>query len=394
MNVQKCLDYFGPFQVENLLVDLAVENGMTSKTQGPSAKKQKTEVNTESILASQEENDDYSVIVCENESHVKAVLEVARAYGEKCVPFKILFVEGVLHCVMDGWSGEAEHVPMTPVVTFIGDNNNILSMWNLEEMDFEKRIDARGQTLKQMCHQLKYTYKTIQSCIDYFGEIGIIFTEEEIWTKTDYPDYVQGLKSCAAGDNLKANLIKYMFKSEHLSLRFLNGVTEKESNNAEEKTGGKDMPSGDSDDENGTSLFHLDREGKVRFTKREAKWATTYLENIDLDGKAKAQLQKKWFELPQESTDVSVSYCNENNYGKMNLLWVCGVVRLDNGGVEPQWSSPWSDIRKRSQAKQRKKLVLIPGRLRNKRRQQRNSRKTHPMLIGIKEVHVVTKHLE
>ena len=78
----------------------------------------------------------------------------------------------------------------------------------------------------------------------------------------------------------------------------------------------------------------------------------------------------------------------------MNLLWVCGVVRLDNGGVEPQWSSPWSDIRKRSQAKQRKKLVLIPGRLRNKRRQQRNSRKTHPMLIGIKEVHVVTKHLE
>jgi hypothetical protein len=280
MNVQKCLDYFGPFQVENLLVDLAVENSMTSKTQGPSAKKQKTEVNTESILASQEENDDYSVIVCENESRVKAVLEVARAYGEKCVPFKILFVEGVLHCVMVGWSGEAEHVPMTPVVTFIGDNNNILSMWNLEEMDFEKRIDARGQTLKQMCHQLKYTYKPIQSCIDYFGEIGIIFTEEEIWTKTDYHDYVQGLKSCAAGDTLnKANLIKYMFKSEHLSLRFLNGVTEKESNNAEEKTG--------------TSLFHLDREGKVRFTKREAKWATTYLENIDLDGKAKAQLQRK-----------------------------------------------------------------------------------------------------
>ena len=190
-------------------------------------------------------------------------------------------------------SGEAEHVPMTPVVTFIGDNNNILSMWNLEEMDFEKRIDARGQTLKQMCHQLKYTYKPIQSCIDYFCEIGIILTEEEIWTKTDYHDYVQGLKSCAAGDNLKANLIKYMFKSEHLSLRFLNGVTEKESNNAEEKTGGKDMPSGDSDDENGTSLFHLDREGKVRFTKREAKWATTYLENIDLDGKAKAQLQRK-----------------------------------------------------------------------------------------------------
>ena len=31
----------------------------------------------------------------------------------------------------------------------------------------------------------------------------------------------------------------------------------------------------------------------------------------------------------------------------MNLLWVCGVVRLDNGGVEPQWLSPWSDKKKK-----------------------------------------------
>ena len=41
----------------------------------------------------------------------------------------------------------------------------------------------------------------------------------------------------------------------------------------------------------------------------------------------KAQLQEKRFELPQnESTEVEINFCNETVYGKMNLLWVTGMV--------------------------------------------------------------------
>jgi len=82
---QACLDYFGPFKVENLFVDLAVD-----RKKGPSEpKREKLEAtdtgdNVPPILDSSKDQ----VIVCENQSRAKAVCEVARLLNKPYVPFK------------------------------------------------------------------------------------------------------------------------------------------------------------------------------------------------------------------------------------------------------------------------------------------------------------------
>ena len=40
-------------------------------------------------------------------------------------------------------------------------------------------------------------------------------------------------------------------------------------------------------------------------------------------------LQRKKFVLPQQSRNISEHFCNEAVYGKLNVLCVSGVVRLD-----------------------------------------------------------------
>jgi len=42
-------------------------------------------------------------------------------------------------------------------------------------------------------------------------------------------------------------------------------------------------------------------------------------------------LQEKRFELPQESTEMEGNFCNDNVYGKFNVLWVTGAIRLEEG---------------------------------------------------------------
>ena len=107
-----CLDYFGPFNVENLLVDLALEPSVTDGE--PPEKKQKEDPDTEMSEATPDDFDT-EVIVCENEARMKVVLDTARAFDQPYVPFKILFVEGMLHSFdgdMVGFHNEAFDVPM------------------------------------------------------------------------------------------------------------------------------------------------------------------------------------------------------------------------------------------------------------------------------------------
>lgn len=40
-------------------------------------------------------------------------------------------------------------------------------------------------------------------------------------------------------------------------------------------------------------------------------------------------LQKKRFELPQESEEMEEYYCNESTYANLNILFVAGVMQLD-----------------------------------------------------------------
>jgi hypothetical protein len=42
-------------------------------------------------------------------------------------------------------------------------------------------------------------------------------------------------------------------------------------------------------------------------------------------------LQQKRFVLPQVMDGVQAHFCNESVYGKVNILWCCGVIRMAEG---------------------------------------------------------------
>mmetsp|Transcript_27088 Transcript_27088/g.58322 ORF Transcript_27088/g.58322 Transcript_27088/m.58322 type:complete len:189 (-) Transcript_27088:267-833(-) len=102
-------------------------------------------------------------------------------------------------------------------------------------------------------------------------------------------------------------------------------------------------------------LFHRDAKGKTCFTISEARRAKQRIVDMGLDSLVKAQLQKRRFVLPQESHTSETNFCNESVYGRMNLLWLTGVVKLEHeedgedsdgntalgdGDDEPVWPAP------------------------------------------------------
>lgn len=77
-------------------------------------------------------------------------------------------------------------------------------------------------------------------------------------------------------------------------------------------------------------LFHHDAEGKSCFTPKEAMRASEHVAAMELDQRVKACLQYKRFILPQQSKHVSAMFCNEAVYGRLNVLHVTGVVKMDH----------------------------------------------------------------
>lgn len=182
-----CLDYFGPFAAENLLVRLALEkttlgpdppscSRFTKSADGdqklPSRKKKKqatTKANSDDTKV-----DDLDVIVCENESRTEVVNTVARQLGyNNYVPFKMLFVEGM---VVSGFCGNRQqNVPVTPVALLLGDYNHIFAIQNIcrktnveilnlqkchEENNYwtEERIRARSGEDRRLFDELQSSY--------------------------------------------------------------------------------------------------------------------------------------------------------------------------------------------------------------------------------------------
>eukprot|EP00121_Abeoforma_whisleri_P015269 Awhi_evm2s14072 len=77
------------------------------------------------------------------------------------------------------------------------------------------------------------------------------------------------------------------------------------------------------------ALYHLDQNNRISFSEEEAKKASDFLISKDLENRVKASLQKQRFNLPQEKEKINLHFCNEAVYGKLNLLWVCGLIRLE-----------------------------------------------------------------
>ena len=77
------------------------------------------------------------------------------------------------------------------------------------------------------------------------------------------------------------------------------------------------------------TFFHRNEEGKVAFTSEEADNASNFIASFGLEERVKSALQKKRFVLPQQADQVDQHFCNEQVYGTINILWVCGVIRME-----------------------------------------------------------------
>ncbi len=83
-----------------------------------------------------------------------------------------------------------------------------------------------------------------------------------------------------------------------------------------------------------SAFFHYNSEGYFAFTNEEAERTSNYISSIDFEARVTRQLQLKQFELPQEIGKIDAMFCNEALYGKANILWVCGVMRLDTSATK------------------------------------------------------------
>jgi hypothetical protein len=317
-----CLDYFGPFNVSNVLVDLALE----PSSEPPPVKRPKQEVEPKAAA----DDFDSDIIVCENESRMKAVLNTARAFNQPFVPFKILFIEGMLHSFDGDGDGQIIpfDIPMTAAAAFIGDHNNVFALWSLDQYfvgeddvftlkkahECSRFFECAPEDHKDHLLNLPLGSKVelfepppganISDCDIQFKVTRTANGSEAKEQTIDSEEFMRGgmglgLNVRVSDLELKSGLLKYMFNKQFrwdtkpLDLRA--GLTEESS---------VVHPVND--------LFHLDGKGKACFTREQAKLASDYIASIDLERRVKASLNKKRFELPQVSEKVSMVYCNDD----------------------------------------------------------------------------------
>lgn len=114
---KQCLDYFGPFKYENMLVDLSLESKAKEETGDapPNRKKARTEKTED-----RDETFDLDLIICETEARMRAVANVTAALDEPYVPFKMLFVEGFTEADYEDGDKQIHDIPIWRQPVFLG----------------------------------------------------------------------------------------------------------------------------------------------------------------------------------------------------------------------------------------------------------------------------------
>lgn len=393
-SAKACLDFFGPFKAENILVDLSTRIcGACGKTDGKvkqcacglvrycnkecqlahrmdhkkeckerlselelerKAKEEnkkpeptecesnkKPRVGSPTAGPSPSNGPGKDVIICETEARMRAVSACAQALGEPFVPFKLLFVEGVLET--GGECGvNAVDIPMTTAACLIGDYDNVfhlrglcrlssLEAISLEELNSTYCLFKRFPTtvVQQLLADVAPGAKVdLEKKAEWEGEKTYGSTKEESEAKRDMQEngYGLGLKvGLSAGRrDIKSVVLDSVLRTEHgmplgngLSTIYLPGVDAMKDND---------------NDDSASSFFHRNGDGKICFTDSEAERASNFIASIDLEERVKASLQEKRFVLPQKTDHVEAHFCNESVYGNVNILWVCGAIRFPTGG--------------------------------------------------------------
>ena len=410
-----CLDFFGPFQAENILVDLStrvcaacgktdgkvtpcscglvrycdqqcqlahrkdhkkeckeriaelelerkakakaekksVSNGnKKARTSNKKARNKKARLGSSPDTGLPYQNTlGNDIIVCESEARMLAVCSCAKALGEPYVPFKLLFVEGILEFMCQGAGAEAVEVPMTAAACLVGDYDNIFCLRTIAQ-----RSSIEPHSLDEIQKTYNFFKKIPSSEAEKISGVepgskidllrGTVGSDKDSKWKVDYEidselqdnGYGLGLRvgleavgtyDVEEGDT-KAVVLNSVLREGYEMLGrgantiYLPGI---EKNPSKEEQGVS------------SSLFHHNEEGMICFTAQEADRASEFIASIGLEERVKASLQKKQFVLPQMTESVDANFCNEAVYGNVNILWVCGAIRMEatndtNGAAE------------------------------------------------------------
>ena len=95
--------------------------------------------------------------------------------------------------------------------------------------------------------------------------------------------------------------------------------------------GGDDRGSGEG---GSAGFFHLDSAGMACFSAAEAAASSALLADSGFLDQLLVRIRTTEFDLPQRAEEASTHFCNEAVYGKLTLLQLAGVVRLDAGAAE------------------------------------------------------------
>lgn len=351
-----CIDFFGPFRRSDILVDLSLErdtglssdecanNGCSNRAPLKCANckavsycskqcqasdwkaghkrdckklvsKKARRANEDGSAASKLEDFDSSLIVCESEARMRAVASAALALGEtEYVPFKMLFVEGVLEANCEEEISAVE-VPMMAAACLLGDHDNIFSLRKIVSMSSKKpktlsEINSDHNVFKNIPASIidsKMSNVKAGDEIKLF-DFGKVEWKEKYQVLRDLGSngYGLGLKvGLGSSGDIKSAVLNSVLHEVHdmidknFKTIFLPGLEViKEKNN------------------DGSSLFHRNDKGEVVFSAEEAERASEYIASSNLEERVKAALQKKRFVLPQEMGGVQANFCNESVYGR------------------------------------------------------------------------------
>ena len=206
-----CLDFFGPFKYENMLVDLSLEaRSSVAPKSAPASKKAKMEKRN-AAPQSDDDSFDKDLIICETEARTRAVANVAAALDEPYVPFKLLFVEGILEDDCDGDISMVE-VPMMVVAGLLGDHDNVLflrhvcsrdSVWPKTFQEIHSDSNVFVNTPAPVVDAILSGVRSGDE-VNLFDNRGVNW--DELASNADEDEISRGFRECGYGLGLKVGI--------------------------------------------------------------------------------------------------------------------------------------------------------------------------------------------
>ena len=298
---------------------------------------------------------DEDVIVCESQERAIVVADIAKKLDLPFVGFKMILIEGDYIYGDGGGNDESSPVGLTIAWLSFGDYDNIFTCSKLPGMVIDCGRATTLQGIMDHIHKDETDWGSKKStpegiaklqaaqpddCLFMDQESGMHFKTLQIAS----PDTSRAMRACVGiGRATYGGMGQYGGQDKEYDplaisgqVIYLPGSTAdcEDQKNFKDKKDKKDDEEDEEDVEEEkslNSLYHMDEDGMTCFSKGEAERASLYLISIGFYQRVKQSIQSMRFELPQQSTNsvTKAQFCNESVYGKLNVLQVSGVVRMD-----------------------------------------------------------------